>query len=125
MEVNITVILEMMQFFCAYYFLYTFVFAPGYAILLQDKFIKDKLSKEVEDDRLIKDTLLHEYQLENKTLKNLLITTIPIESYQDQYKQVQIDKSLYEVEKIIIAKKDIENTKAFLIDRLSQVSKHD
>lgn len=123
MEINITLILQAMQFACAYYFLYRFVFAPAYQILQDDEQFKNELYKNLEREQQVKDALLQDYRVKNSAFKSELIQVIPVQTTQSTHQESMFGSTLYCVEKIQLSKQDREITESFLVDRLSQVIK--
>jgi len=58
MELNITLVLQAVQFACSYFFLYRFVFAPASKILDANDQAEKKLQADFEHDKQLKLDLL-------------------------------------------------------------------
>lgn len=123
MDVNVTLFLQAMQFACAYYFLYNFLFAPACKILDENEQFKKKLYKNLEQEQQIKDALLQDYHIKNNAFKHILIQTIPEQATQSIYQKSMVGSTLYCVEKSQLSEQDIKKTEIYLIDHLSQVIK--
>jgi hypothetical protein len=123
MEVNITLVLQALQFFCAYYFLYKFLFIPACKILDEQKHLKKMLYKKLEEDQQVKDALLQDYYVKNNVFKSMLIETIPLEATQIVHQKTMFDSTSYCIEKIELSEQNKKKTELFLIDHLSRVIK--
>ncbi len=123
MEINVTIVLQALQFFCVYYFLYTYLFIPASKILDENEQIKNELYKNIEYEQQIKNALQQDYNVKNSLCKSMLIENIPEQAIQTVHQKSMFDSTLYCVEKNQLSKEDKDKTEAFLIDRLSQVIK--
>ena len=123
MEVNVTLILQALQFACAYYFLYTYLFAPACKLLDADEQAKNELYKKLEREQQIKDALLHDYHVKNNAFKGVLLREIPMQATQTSYQESMFGPTLYHIELDQLSQLDREKTELFLVDRLSQVIK--
>lgn len=123
MDINVTLILQAMQFACAYCFLYKFLFAPAYKILQDDELFKNELYKNLEQEQQVKDALLQDYHVKSSAFKSELIQVIPAQATESAYQESMFGSTLYCVEKIQLSEQDREKTESFLVDRLSQVIK--
>ena len=123
MEVNVTLVLQALQFACVYYFLYKYVFAPSCKILDENEQLKNKLYKNLEHEQHIKDALLHDYNVKNTAFKQELIQDIPESATQSSYQESMFGSTLYCIEENHLSQHDKEKTELFLVDRLSQVVK--
>lgn len=124
MEVNVTVVLQAIQFACVYYFLYTFLFAPASSILDAQEAEKQELYKNLEQAQQIKDALMQDYQVKNDAFKSILLQNIP-----DQVVAAEHQKpvSVFVVENFDqqnqLPHEDRQEIELFLVDRLSKVVK--
>ena len=123
MEINITLILQAMQFGCVYYFLYTFLFAPAYKILDEDEQIKKDLYKNLEHEQQVKDALLRDYHVKSDAFKTALLQDIPEQATQSVHQESMFNSVLDNVEKNQLSQQDREQTQLFLVDSLSKVIK--
>lgn len=123
MEVNVTLILQALQFACAYYFLYRYLFVPSCKILDEDEQLKNELYKKLEHEQQIKDALLHDYHVKNSAFKGVLLQEIPAESTQSSHQESMFGSTLYHVEAQQLSQLDRNETELFLVERLSQVIK--
>lgn len=123
MEVNVTLILQAVQFACAYYFLYKFLFAPASKILDENEQFKNKLYTTLEQEQQIKDALLQDYHVKNNAFKGMLIQTIPEQATELVHQKSMIGSTLYCFEKIHLSEQDIKKTESYLVEHLSRVIK--
>lgn len=123
MEVNITLLLQMMQFGCAYYFLYRFVFIPAYQKLDEDDLSKRLLYKNLEQEQQVKDILLQDFQFKNKLFKEMLLQNIPEKATQSIYQKSTFNIPLHIVDQVEFLQQDTIVIEDFLIDHLSRVVK--
>jgi len=123
MEVNITLILQVLQFMCGYFFLRRFLFVPACKILDEEDLFKMTLYKNLERQQQIKDSLLQDYYVKNNKCKHLLQNAIPSQATELIYQKTTLSTTLYAVEKIQVSQQDREKAETFLIDHLSQVKK--
>ncbi|MBP6870062.1 hypothetical protein KBC04_04220 [Candidatus Babeliales bacterium] len=123
MELNITLVLQILQFFCAYYFLYRFVFAPASKILEENEQSKDLLYRDLEKEQSVKDALLKKFHEKNIMFKDLLLQAIPEKATQSIYYASKFSCASYSVESVEFVEKDKQKTEDFLIEHLSQVVK--
>jgi F0F1-type ATP synthase membrane subunit b/b' len=123
MEINVTIVLQTLQFVSVYYFLYKFLFAPASQILDEDEAFKNKLYKNLEHEQQIKDSLQEDYQAKNTVFKHKLMQDIPQQATQLVHEKSIFGSTLYIVENNELSPQDREKTEAFLVDRLSQVIK--
>ncbi len=123
MEINVTIVLQALQFVCVYYFLYKFLFIPACKILDEDEQIKNKLYKNLEHEQKIKDALTQDHQEKSCVLRHKLMQNIPHQAVQLVHEKSIFGSTLYSVEKNQLSEKDREKLESFLVDRLSQVIK--
>lgn len=123
MEVNITLVLQILQFGCAYFFLYRFVFAPASLLLDEKEQFKHALYLDLEQQQQAKDILLQDFYERNKSYKALLVQQIPRQTTQSAYQKSTFDSTLYTLDSSEILQQDMQSTEKFLIDHLSQVEK--
>lgn len=123
MEINITLILQMMQFGCAYYFLYRFVFTPAYKLLDENEHFKNSLYENLKHEQQVKEALLKEFHIKNNNFKDILIQAAPEKSVQSVYQKSTFGGTSYEIETIDLSEQDRKKTEDFLINHLSQVVK--
>ncbi len=121
MEVNVTVILQALQFACAYYFLYKFLFAPACRILDEQEVEKQILYKNLEQAQQIKDALLQDYHIKNDAFRSILLQSVPEQATQT-YDQQSISHSIVSVDTHDeLPQEDRQEIQQFLVDRLSKV----
>ena len=123
MEINVTIVLQVLQFGCVYYFLYRFLFAPASKMLDENEAFKNKLYKDLEHEQQIKDSLQQDYHAKNSAFKKKLVQDIPEQATQLVHEKSMFGSTLYLVENNELSPQDREKTEAFLVDRLSQVIK--
>ena len=121
MEVNVTIILQVMQFAIAYLFLYRFLFAPACKILDEEELVENQLHKKVEKEQQVKDALLQSYHEKNSHFKSELMQTIPVQSTESVHQKSMFGSTLYSIEKNQLSDQDRKKTESFLVDHLSQV----
>jgi len=123
MEINITIVLQALQFVCVYYFLYKFLFTPASKILDEDEHLKNQLYKNLEHEQQIKDALVKDYHDKNSVLKHKLMQGVPDQATQFAHEKSTFGSTLYSIEKSKLSEQDREKSESFLVDRLSQVIK--
>ena len=123
MEPNVTLILQAMQFACAYYFLYTFLFTPASKILDENEQLKNELYKNLEQEQHVKDVLLEDYRVKNSAFKSALMQTIPVEATQSSHQKSMFGSTSYCVEEVQFSEQDKKITESYLVDHLSRVVK--
>lgn len=123
MEINITLLLQMLQFGCAYYFLYRFLFIPAYEKLDEQEQSKRFLYKNLEQEQHIKDVLLQDLHLKNKIFKDALVQTIPEKATQPIYQKSNYPQIAPFVDKAEFLQQDKTVIEELLINHLSQVVK--
>lgn len=123
MEINITLILQALQFACAYCFLYKFVFTPACIILDENDKFENELYQNLEKAQQVKDALLQDYHVKNNACKSVLLDAIPELTIDTVCKKSMVNSASYKVEQITLSQEEIKKTEAFLVDHLSQVIK--
>lgn len=123
MEVNVTLVLQIILFMCAYYFLYNFLFVPAYKILDENEQFKNKLYHNLEQEQQVKDALLQAYYVKNSAFKGMLISAIPEQSTQPVHQKTTLSSISYCFEEMHFSEEDRKKTESFLVDHLSQVIK--
>jgi len=123
MDINITLVLQGAQFFCVYFILYRFIFAPALSILNHDESIKDLLLKKIEGEEKIKNTALECYTIKHDEHKSQLIQAIPQASTQIIQKTSMKNIASYAIEIIELSKQDKYKIQSFIIDNVSRVIK--
>jgi|GEM_PF-1356905 len=125
MDINITVLIQALQFGIAYYFLYHFLFTPACKVLDEDAEIEKKLHESLNLEHGIKNDLQCKYKEKSLALKHALIKEIPSVSIEAGSKKNEKTSTLYSVENVEVLEKKLEDVEQFLINNLSQVVKHD
>lgn len=125
MEINITLILQMMQFGFAYYFLYKFVFTPAYKLLDEKEEFKNSLYKNLEKEQQNKEDLLKKFYTKNNDFKAILIEAVPKKAGESLYQKTTCSITEYTVNTVDFSEQDRKKTEDFLINHLSQVIKND
>jgi hypothetical protein len=123
MEINITLFFQVVQFACAYCFLYKFLFTPACKILDENEQIKKELYENLERNQHVKDILLEDYRVKCSAFKKVLIETVPAESTQSMYQKSMFGSTLYCIEEVHFSEQDKNKTESFLVDHLSRVIK--
>ncbi len=123
MEINVTLFLQVIQFACAYYFLYRFLFTPACKILDEEEQFKNQLYQNLEQQQQIKDALLQDYHVKNHAFKTKLIDTIPAQATALAHQKSTFGSTLYSAEIVELSQVEIEKTQDFLVDHLSKVIK--
>ena len=123
MDINITIFFQAAQFFIAYFFLYTYLFAPAYKVLQEQDIIEENLYKKIEQEHCIKSSLQKTYHQRQLALKESLMNMIPEDAVQAGCQKLEAGSTLYHVDKIEISQTEIEKVEHFVIDNLSQVLK--
>ena len=123
MEVNVTLILQVIQFAIAYLFLYRFLFAPACKILDEEESVENRLHKKIEKEQQVKDALLQDYHEKNSRFKSTLMQTIPTQATESAYQKSMFGSTLYSIEENKLSDQDRKQTESFLVDHLSQVIK--
>lgn len=124
MDVNMTLVLQAMQFGCVYYCLYNFVFAPAYKIIDEKDEFARSLRKKLEQEMQTKDILLAEYNIKNAEFKSSLMQTIPQEDLQDaSVVKTSHSSTLYSIEPVCVSDEDKKKAESFLVNYLSKVVK--
>ena len=121
MEVNVTVILQAIQFACAYYFLYKFLFIPACKILDAQEVEKHDLYKALEQAQQIKDALLQDYHVKNDAFKSILLQNVPEQATQLVHQKSTCNFVVDTVEQDQLPQEDRQEIQLFLVDRLSKV----
>src|SRR3989338_9298507 len=120
MEINVTLVFQVIQFSCAYYFLYKFLFTPACKILDENEQFKNELYKNLEQEQHVKDVLLEDYRVKNSAFKTMLIQTIPLEATQFTHQKSMFGSTSYCVEEVQFSEQDKKEIEAFLVDHLSR-----
>lgn len=123
MEVNITLVLQVIQFLCVYYALYRLLFIPAYQILDEQEQVKKTLYKELEVAQQVKDALLQDFHIKTDVFKATLLQEIPEQASQSGYQKSTIHGVVGHSEPEQILQEDIEKTETFLVDHLSRIIK--
>lgn len=123
MEVNITLVLQVIQFLCVYYALYRLLFIPAYQILDEQEQVKKTLYKELEIAQQVKDALLQDFHIKTDVFKATLLQEIPEQASQSGYQKSTIHRVVGHSQPEQILQEDIEKTETFLVDHLSRIIK--
>ncbi len=123
MEVNITLVLQVIQFLCVYYALYRLLFIPAYQILDEQEQVKKTLYKELEVAQQVKDALLQDFHIKTDAFKATLLQEIPEQASQSVYQKSTIHGVVVHSQPEQILQEDIEKTETFLVDHLSRIIK--
>jgi F0F1-type ATP synthase membrane subunit b/b' len=123
MEVNVTLLLQVIQFLCVYYALYKLLFIPAYQILDEQEQVKKTLYKELEVAQQIKDALLQDFHIKTDVFKATLLQEIPEQASQSGYQKSTIHRVVGHSQPEQILQEDIEKTETFLVDHLSRIIK--
>jgi len=122
-SINITLLLQAVQFAIAYFFLYKFLFAPAYKILHEQELFEKELYKNLKQEHQIKDSMQQMYYQRQIALKESLMNMVPSDAVQSGFQKLDTSSTLYDVDKIKISQVQIDMTEKFLVDSLSQVIK--
>lgn len=123
MEINVTIFLQAIQFFCVYYFLYRFLFVPASKILDEQEQFKQDLYKNLENQQHIKDALLREYHVKNDACKTQLLQTLPEQATESVHQPSMFHSVLEMHEKKQLSQQDRQEIQLYLVDNLSRIIK--
>ena len=123
MNINITIIFQVLQFFCAYYFLYRFLFIPAFQILHEQQQVKDELYKKLEHEQQIKDAFLQDYRVKNSAFKDELVYNIPVQDIDSVYQKSTFHEILQHDMNDPLSETQFQEIETFLVDHLSKVIK--
>ena len=125
MEVNVTLVLQALQFACVYYCLYRFLFTPACPILDEQEQLKQDLYKNLEYEQQVKDALLQDYRVKNDAFKSTLLDDIPEQATQLGYQESTFHSVLPSQQENQLSQQDKQEIEEFLVENLSKVIKHD
>jgi hypothetical protein len=122
MEINITLVLQALQFLCVYYFLYKFLFVPACRILDEQEHVKQNLYKNLEMAQQVKDALLSDYYVKNDAFKTKLLQDIP-EQRSELMHESSVSRVVSDHVKKELLPQDRQDIQLFLVQRLSRIIK--
>ena len=123
MEINITLVLQVMQFMCVYYFLYTFLFVPACKILDEQAEYKNNLYKNLECQQQVKDELLQDAHVKKDAFKAVLLQEVSDNAVRSVRQVSTFGLVLNNVEKTQLSEENKQEAQAFLVDQLSRIIK--
>ncbi len=123
MEVNLTIFVQALQFFCSYFFLYRYFFTPVYKAIIAKETLALKLLEELEIAKNKEQILLSSLQQDNKKQQKKLFEQLEQLDVSIENKVFYQDVQSDPVD--VVEQKDILYIESLLVDRLSKVVKHD
>lgn len=123
MEINVTIVVQAIQFGCVYYFLYKFLFVPACKILDEQEQVKQNLYQNLEQAQQIKDALLQDYHVKHDAFKSILLQNVPEQAVESVYQKSKDSRVLDCDEQFELSQQEKQNIKEFLVNNLSKVIK--
>lgn len=118
MELNITVVIQAIQFMIAYYFLYNYLFYPAYTILIAEEKKQKDLQADIALHQKEAADLQHKKQRRFGFLKTKLFAFVP----KLRSDQIVINKKFTAEDKTEFGG-SVDKAQEFLVDKLSDVQK--
>ena len=123
MEINITLVLQIVQFMSVYYFLYTFLFVPACKILDEQAEYKNNLYKDLECQQQVKDALLQDALVKKDAFKAYLLQEISDNAVRSAPQVSTFGLVLKGIEKNQVSEVSKKEAQAFLVEQLSRIIK--
>lgn len=118
MEINMTVVIQAVQFMIAYYFLYNYLFVPAYNILIAEEQKEKELQDDIASHQKEVAELQHKKNRRFGFLKNKLFQFVP----QLRSDQIVINKK-FTTENKQEFDAEVGKAQEFLVNKLSDVQK--
>ncbi len=123
MEVNVTLVLQTLQFLCVYSFLYRCLFIPACKLLDERERFEHYLQADLKEHKQEQQVLQQEYRAWSQQAKDELIQQIPEQATKSEYKKSDLGSTLYELQKVEFLEQDLQKTEEFLVDHFSRIVK--
>jgi hypothetical protein len=121
MEVNFTLIIQGVQFFCTYGFLYKYFFTPVYQVIVAQEKQTLLLLQDLEEQKKIEQNIL--LQFSEQKFQNQKVLLQSLEQLESSLEVHVVDPVVIDEKTLVFQVQDIEHIESFLVNHLSEVVK--